>query len=273
MYSAIPSLPMTAPKSRSYVDQYRRLILTILCLFCWAAWADEAAKEIHDQLRMPVQKQVVALTLDACSGRYDGSLIDFLIAHRIPATLFVTKKWLEKNPAGLATIKAHLDLFDVEDHGENHIPAVIGLNRKVYGIAGEPDIVHLRKEVVAGAEAVEAATGVAPRWYRGATAEYDDAAVEEIQKLGYRIAGFSVNADAGATLKKQAIEERLRNIKSGDIIIAHMNKPSSDTAEGLAVALTRLLQKGFTFVRLDEVDVEPVMDSLGNQKAATKTSR
>lgn len=80
----------------------------------------------------------------------------------ILATIFATKKWLDQNPFGLSVIKAHLDLFDVEDHGENHIPAVIGAGRKVYGIPGEPDIIHLRREVVEGAHAVEEATGVAP---------------------------------------------------------------------------------------------------------------
>lgn len=215
--------------------------------------------EIHDELTAQgVPPNAIALTLDACSGQYDNDLIQFLIKEHIPATLFATKIWLDHNPIGLAVIKEHLDLFDVEDHGENHIPAVIGKGRRVYGIAGEPDIVHLRNEVVEGAKAVEQATGVAPHWYRGATAEYDAEAVTEIEKIGYKIAGFSVNADAGATLKKSAIEERLKNVKPGDIIIAHMNRPASDTAEGLSVSLTHLLQKGFVFVRLDQVSIRAV---------------
>jgi peptidoglycan/xylan/chitin deacetylase (PgdA/CDA1 family) len=194
----------------------------------------------------------IALTLDACSGKYDDDLIEFLIRNRIPATIFATKKWLDQNPFSLSVIKAHLDLFDVEDHGENHIPAVIGAGRKVYGIPGEHDIIHLRREVVEGAHAVEEATGVAPHWYRGATAEYDPQSIEEIGKLGYKIAGFSVNADDGATSKKLAIEQKLQHVKGSDVIIAHMNKPASDSAEGLSVGLAHLLKKGFVFVRLDQ---------------------
>jgi len=202
----------------------------------------------------------VALTLDACSGKYDGDLIEFLIRNRIPATIFATKEWLDHNPLGVSVIKAHLDLFDVEDHGEKHIPAVIGAGRKVYGIPGEPDVVHLRREVTEGARAVSEVIGVAPHWYRGATAEYDSQAIDEIGKLGYRIAGFSVNADAGATLNKLAIEQRLKHVKAGDVIIAHMNKPASDSAEGLSVALRHLLERGFVFVRLDQVDLQEVPD-------------
>jgi len=64
-----------------------------------------------------------------------------------------------------------------------------------------------------------------------------------------------VNADSGATAKKIAIEKRLENVKAGDVIIAHMNKPASDTAEGLSVGLAYLLKAGFVFVRLDQVDL------------------
>lgn len=215
--------------------------------------------EIHDKvISQPDSGQKVALTLDACSGKFDDKLIEFLIQNKIPATLFATKKWLTKNPDGISIIKAHLDLFDVEDHGEKHIPAVIGAERTVYGIPGEPDIVHLRREVIEGAKAVEKATGVAPHWYRAATAEYDPQAILEIDKMGYKIAGFSVNADSGATSKKITIEKRLEHVKNGDVIIAHMNKPASDTAEGLAVGLTYLQKAGFTFVRLDQVDLKEI---------------
>jgi len=61
---------------------------------------------------------------------------------------------------------------------------------------------------------VEEATGVAPHWYRDATAEYDTQAIKEIDKLGYKIAGFSVNADDGATSQKDTIEKRLVHVKA-----------------------------------------------------------
>ncbi len=221
-----------------------------------SGWCQQQPIEIHDTLVSARGSAMrVALTLDACTGKYDDDLIQFLIRNRLPATIFATKKWLDRNPYGVSVIKSHLDLFDVEDHGENHIPAVIGVGKKVYGIPGEPDIIHLRREVTEGARAVEAVTGVAPRWYRGATAEYDRQAIEEITTLGYKIAGFSINADAGATLKKAAIEARLTHVKAGDVIIAHMNKPASDTAEGLSVGLLQLLRSGFVFVRLDQVEL------------------
>ena len=212
--------------------------------------------EIHDRIAPNASKSNrVALTLDACSGAYDADLVAFLIRNRIPATLFVTKRWLLKNQTGMALIKAHLDLFDIEDHGENHIPAVIGAGRSVYGIPGEPDVLHLRREVLEGAKAIEASTGVPPHWYRSATAVYDQAASDEIRRMGFKIAGFSVTADAGATLNQGQIIGRLKHVKGGDVIIAHMNKPAGYTAEGLSVGLLDVLWRGLVFVRLDEVDL------------------
>lgn len=229
-------------------------VLALLFLGAIPVWAQTPSTEIHDRL-VPTAAlaQRVALTLDACSGKFDDDLLEFLIRNRIPATVFATKKWLDKNPTGVAVIKAHMDLFDVEDHGENHIPAVIGAGKTVYGIPGEPDVVHLRREVSEGARAITQTFGVAPHWYRAATARYDAQSVAEIEHMGYRIAGFSVNADAGATLKRRAIAERLKHVQSGDIIIAHMNKPASDSAEGLSDGLMQLLKSGFLFVRLDQV--------------------
>jgi peptidoglycan/xylan/chitin deacetylase (PgdA/CDA1 family) len=230
------------------------MIVASLC-----TWAQQAPIEVHDRLVPQAAAEMkVALTLDACSGKFDDDLIEFLIRNHIPATIFATKKWFDHNPLGVSVIKTHLDLFDVEDHGENHIPAVIGVGRKVYGIPGELDVIHLRREITQGAEAISEIIGVAPHWYRGATAEYDSEAIDEIGKLGYKIAGFSVNADAGATLNKLVIEERLSHVKAGDVIIAHMNKPASDSAEGLSVALRHLLKKGFVFVRLDQVDLQEI---------------
>jgi peptidoglycan/xylan/chitin deacetylase (PgdA/CDA1 family) len=232
-------------------------LLLLLLAMPLPAFSQSPTVEIHHRLvtSTPSQRQI-ALTLDACSGRFDAELIRFLIRSRIPATFFTTKKWLLRNPGAVVIIKAQLDLFDVENHGERHIPAVIGAGLDVYGIPAHPDLLHLQREVLEGARAIEATFGVARHWYRGATAIYDQQARDEIVRMNFKIAGFSLNADAGATLDKAAIEKRLRRVKSGDVIIAHMNHPESDTAEGLIAGLTALLAQGYVFVRLDQVELQ-----------------
>ena len=125
---------------------------------------------------------------------------------------------------------------------------------RTHPVPTRPRAVAVRREVSAGASAVERAADVAPHWYRGATAEYGQAASDEIRRMDYKIAGFSVNADAGATLSRQAVAQRLRHVKGGDVVIAHMSKPASDTAEGLSVGLLELLGRGLVFVRLDQIE-------------------
>ena len=51
---------------------------------------------------------------------------------------------------------------------------------------------------------------------------------------------------------------RLKKVRSGDIIIAHLNKPASDTGKGMAEGLQLLLDQGFRFIRLDAAAVQPL---------------
>lgn len=200
----------------------------------------------------------VALTLDACGGGADSALLQFLVDRRIPATIFATARWVERNAQAVAVLRAHPDLFQVEDHGARHVPAVIGVERRVFGLRGEPDLAHLRREVDGGAAAVQSALGTAPRWYRGATALYDPAALRAIGNWGYRIAGFSLNADAGARLPAAAVARRVLAAVDGDVILAHVNHPESGTGAGLQSALPQMLARGVRFVRLDTVTLAQV---------------
>ena len=71
-----------------------------------SAQSGSVPTEIHDRIQTSgVSANQVALTFDACSGAYDDDLVRFLIRNRIPATLFVTKKWLLHNPQGIGQIK------------------------------------------------------------------------------------------------------------------------------------------------------------------------
>lgn len=131
----------------------------------------------------------VALTLDACGGALDHRILDVLIAERIATTIFVTRRWLDANPEGTRLLLAHPDLFAFEDHGAEHVPAVIG-SEQPYGIMPAGTAEAVAAEVVGGAEAIARATGTQAQWYRGATALYSPDAIALIEALGFRVAGF-----------------------------------------------------------------------------------
>ena len=84
----------------------------------------------------------IALTFDACMGKADDRIISTLVSERIPATIFVTARWLKHNPQALSIFLQNPDLFELENHGQNHIPAV-DKPALIYGIAaaGSPEAV------------------------------------------------------------------------------------------------------------------------------------
>ncbi|TGQ51322.1 polysaccharide deacetylase [Mesorhizobium sp. M1C.F.Ca.ET.193.01.1.1] len=195
----------------------------------------------------------VALTLDACGGKTDTRILSALVDNRIPATIFVTGIWLKRNAAAVEIMRAHPDLFELENHGGRHIPAV-DTPRKIYGISSAGSADAVQAEVESGAAALASSGGPAPRWFRGATAEYSPSAIATIRKLGFKIAGFSVNGDGGSLLGAKETARRIAAAKDGDVIIAHINQPTHSAGEGVVQGLLALKQKGMTFVRLDDAE-------------------
>jgi peptidoglycan/xylan/chitin deacetylase (PgdA/CDA1 family) len=194
----------------------------------------------------------VALTLDACMGGADERILGELVADHVPATIFVTGRWLRHNPAAVRQLLAHPELFELEDHGENHVPAVIGSERP-YGLspAGTADAVA--HEVLGGRTDLERAGGGEARWYRGATALYSPDALQLIGKLGLRVAGFSLNGDLGASVSESTAARRIEGARDGDVIISHVNQPSRPAGAGVAEGVHALVAKGYHFVRLEDV--------------------
>ena len=195
----------------------------------------------------------IALTFDACMGQADERILSTLVGERIPATIFVTARWLKRNPAAVAVFLQNPDLFELENHGQNHIPAV-DAPTLIYGIASAGSPQAVRQEVEGGAAAMVAAGIPAPHWFRGSTAKYDLSAIGEIRAMGYRIAGYSVNGDGGSLLGAVITEKRIASAKDGDVVISHINQPTHAAGEGVAKALVDLKAKGTEFVRLEDVE-------------------
>lgn len=203
-------------------------------------------------LRLPPQDggaPRIALTLDACPGGFDMRVGQALVEQRIPATIFVTRLWLRRNPAALAFLLAHRDLFALENHGANHVPPVLG-SGTVYGLPVAGTLAAIETEVTNGAAAVTAATGVAPRWYRGATGRYSPEAIPVIDRLGYGVAGYSLNADTGASLPAPAVTARIARAADGDVIVGHINQPNRPSGPGIIAGALALRQRGFGFAWL-----------------------
>lgn len=243
------------------MSRRRPLLATILALGASLAAALPATAKSHDielKLRIaapPPGPRVVALTFDACSGAIDQRILNELVEKKIPATLFVTHRWMKRNAATMAVLMAHPELFQIENHGDQHVPAITDIP-SLYGVKTAGSLEAVQKEVDGGASAIQQATGKPPRWFRGATAVYSRDALDQIRAAGYEVAGFSLNADMGASLPAATVAKRIAAARSGDVIIAHINQPGHPAGLGVVEGIRHLAASGTVFVKLDDVQTQ-----------------
>lgn len=200
------------------------------------------------------EEKAVALTFDACGGPngigFDKELIDFLIDENINATLFVNKRWIENNRDVFLEL-AQNPLFEIENHGFEHRPLSVSAN-EIYGINGTGSPQRVVDEIKMNENLIFELTGKRTKFFRSGTAYYDDVAVQMAQEMGYKIAGFQINGDGGATFSESQIHTAMSRVKSGDIVISHFNKPEKNTYEGLRDPILKLKADGYKFLKLDE---------------------
>lgn len=214
----------------------------------------------------PIQ---VALTLDACSGDVDYRILDVLVKEKVPATLFVTARWLRRNQEAIEILKSHPELFEIENHGAEHVPAITEL-KTMYGIptAGTPSAIAA--EVKGGADKIREIFGFQPQWYRDATARYSTDAVRQIEAMGYKIAGYSLNGDRGASLPAATVARRITAAKDGDVIISHINQPKRVSGAGVAEGIIALKKKGVKFRLLKDMETRAAPNVVGDDHPAAK---
>jgi peptidoglycan/xylan/chitin deacetylase (PgdA/CDA1 family) len=177
-------------------------------------------------------------------------IIDTLLALSVPATIFVTGLWLRRNGQVVSLLRRRPDLFALENHGELHLPPILGGHR-VYGLPVAGTLDAVRREVERGADAVAATGAARPKWYRGAAALYSPAAITAIEAMDVRIAAYSLGADEGASLPAASVAHRIAAAVSGDVIIAHVNQPHRSSGAGVAAGVGELHKAGTVFTGLD----------------------
>lgn len=237
-------------------------------LLIWTAMPALAGDIVEPQLHITkggVNSPQVALTLDACSGKTDTRILDTLVENRIPATIFVTGRWIRQNGDAMTVLKAHPDLFQIENHGAMHVPAITTMPT-MYGIKTAGSAEAVRSEVEGGAKAIINAGGSPSVWYRDATARYSKDAITQIEAMGYKIGGYSLNGDQGASLLAGAAEKRIANARDGDVIISHINQPTRPAGAGVARGILALKQKGVRFVRLGDVETTMALNPVSAQE-------
>jgi peptidoglycan/xylan/chitin deacetylase (PgdA/CDA1 family) len=201
-------------------------------------------------------KKTIALTFDACGGphgsEYDAELIRYLRKEQVPATLFVTGKWIDANYQTFVELSKD-KLFEIENHGLNHRPCSVD-GESEYGIKGTPDIPDAFDEIEANERKIELITGRRPLFYRSATAFTDEACAKIARQLHVTMISFDVlSGDAVPFTPVKLIEQSvMTHVKPGALIIMHFNHPKWNTYESLERIIPLLKKRGYSFAQLKD---------------------
>jgi peptidoglycan/xylan/chitin deacetylase (PgdA/CDA1 family) len=214
----------------------------------------------------PGKVPTVALTLDACGPRTDYRILSALVRDQVPATIFATRIWIRRNPKAIELIRANPSLFEIENHGARHIPA-IDRRMVVYGLAAAGTLDAVRQEIQGGADALAATMHSTPHWFRGAGAVYTEASLALIKSMGLSLAGYSIAADGGAAYSAPMTLKRMSGAHDGDVILAHLGKPQNAAGLGVVEGVEALKKRGYRFVKLSEVTFRYEGDMLGKASA------
>lgn len=188
----------------------------------------------------------LALTFDACDGEYNQKLIDFLVQQKIPATLFLSGKWIRRHPL-VTRLLAQNSLFEIENHGtQHHVCSLAG--HTAYHLGVTRSVGNIIDEIEKNNQTLLTLTGRAPKYFRSAGDYVDEGCVTIAHALGYQVVGVGTIGDAGTTFSASQIKQALLSAPAGSIVGLHMNRPHSQDLAGIEAALPILRARGTRFV-------------------------
>jgi peptidoglycan/xylan/chitin deacetylase (PgdA/CDA1 family) len=221
------------------------LLIAVLALgapaLVFSGFADSAIIEHGSR-----NSHTIALTFDACPtslpDEYDEQVIDVLLREKVPATLFLSGRWVEKHTEQ-AKYLAGKPQFEIAAHSYYH-PHLLE----------KPDDRVLR-ELKRTQSIIRKTTGKTPKYFRPPFGEVDERVAKIAATAGLTTIQFDIaSGDPDPGLSPQRVVRRvLRDAKGGSIIVFHMNRKGVHTAEILPEIIKGLREKEFTLVTVGEM--------------------
>ena len=194
----------------------------------------------------PRDGKKIALTFDACpTGRedeYDEKVIEVLIKEAVPATLFLSGRWIEKNRDEAMALAANRQ-FEIANHAFRH-PHML-----------EKDDERIVRELKRTQEIIRKTTGKRPRYFRPPFGEVDERLAKLAAEAGLVTVQYDIasgDPDPGLSAKR-IVRGVVGDAKGGSIVVFHMNKNGRRTAEVLPEVIKQLREKGFELVTVGEL--------------------
>ena len=183
----------------------------------------------------------IALTFDAAWGNEDTQkILEVLKKHDVHVTFFMTGGWVENYPDDVKAILAAG--HDLGNHSENH------KNMSQLSDAEK------KKELMKVHDKVRTLTGYEMFLFRPPYGDYDNAVVNVAKDCGYYTIQWDVDSldwkDYGVDSVIKTVTEH-KHLGNGSIILCHNG--AKYTAQALDTLITKLKEKGYTFVPVSEL--------------------
>ncbi|MTJ84202.1 MAG: polysaccharide deacetylase family protein [Telmatospirillum sp.] len=210
-----------------------------------AAWGGAARADVITHL--PTSDMMVALTFDACENRtpatFDRKIVDYLVAEKIPVTLFVSGRFAEHNRDDLKALAAH-DFVEIENHSLSH-------NNHME----QMDDAAVRREVADNDALLFQITGRHTHLFRFPAGNFSPRVLADVEALGYKVVHWTfASGDPIRGLRPGELTQWvLTKTKAGSILVFHINGRGWATGDALPDIVAELRRRNVRFVRLDSL--------------------
>lgn len=212
----------------------------------------------------PRDKKKVSLTFDAemtdfmraqyVSGKvkssYDARIVDVLNQTHTKATFFLTGMWIELYPQVTKELSRN-PLFELGSHSYSDS----SYSGYCYGLKQIPATVKI-EDIGATEKLLRTYAGIDNTLFRFPGGCYTPTDVKLVNQAGDMVVHWDVaGVDGFNTNTDQIVRNVVDNVQNGSIVVLHMNgAPSSPkTGDALPMIISRLKEKGFEFVKINEL--------------------
>ena len=225
-----------------FVVLRKKTLIIALLVLAFAVFVPVGATVAFSrQKKLPIYSvgTKVAISFDCAWGTdYTETLLNIMEREKVVSTFFMVEFWTTKYPDLVKKIA-----------GGGH---AIGTHSTTHSYMSKLTEAQIEEELTRSSMAIKAVTGEEVTLFRPPYGDYDDLLIETAERLGLYTIQWDVDSLDWKNLSAAEIAARVTSgVKNGSIVLFHNN--GLHTAEALPAVIADLKEKGFTFVRIDDL--------------------